>query len=258
MHPLSSDRLSPEALVVPDQPTGPSDFIIMTSNPANQSLEDQFLRWWQDIKAKQEEQAIQMAELHNCTDHLQQENDLLRTRLEGEHIENAGRSSHPAPSVKQNKGKEPIRSEDSDITADDELSSDSSPLPDLPPPKNNVEAELRKRPPRRSRRSISGMPHQVRREFSRERWNSERASKNIPTWLGGAAPSHLFEYPAFEVAPVYMPVPFVVRGLEDMLSSPLGQHILSYEPPTALPYHRLPCMMAPLIHTTTCCTSTKR
>ena len=28
-----------------------------------------------------------------------------------------------------------------------------------------------------------------------------------------------------------MPAPTVVRGPEDMLSSPLGQHILSYEPP---------------------------
>ena len=28
-----------------------------------------------------------------------------------------------------------------------------------------------------------------------------------------------------------MPVPTVVRGPEDMMSSPLGQHILSYEPP---------------------------
>ena len=57
LHLLSSDRLSPEALVVPDQPSGPLDFIIMTSNPTNQSLEDQFLRWRQDMEAKQEEQA---------------------------------------------------------------------------------------------------------------------------------------------------------------------------------------------------------
>ena len=28
-----------------------------------------------------------------------------------------------------------------------------------------------------------------------------------------------------------MPVPTVVQGLEDMLSSLLGQHILSYKPP---------------------------
>ena len=91
-----------------------------------------------------------MAELQSLADHLQQENDCLRTRLEGELIENARGSSNPAPLVKQNKGKEPIRPEDSDVVADDELSSDSSPLPDLPPLKNNVEAESRKRPLRRS------------------------------------------------------------------------------------------------------------
>ena len=115
---------------------------------------------------------------------------------------------------------------------DDELSSDSSPLPDLPLPKNNVEAESRKRPPRRSSRSVRGMPHRVRREFSRERRQSERAPENIPAWLGGTTPSLPFGYPTFGVAPVpYMHVPAVVWGHEDMLSSPLGQHILNYEPP---------------------------
>ena len=95
-----------------------------------------------------------------------------------------------------------------------------------------MEAESRKRPLRRSSRSISGMPRWVRREFSRERRHSKRAPKNMPTWLGGATPSLPFGYPTFEAAPVlYILVPTIVRGLEDMLSSPLGQHILSYEPP---------------------------
>ena len=113
----------------------------MTNNLANQSLEDQFLRWRQDIEAKQEEQARQMAELQSRADHLQQENDHLRTCLESERIRNTRGSSHPAPPIKQNKGKEPMRPEDNDVAADDELSSGRSPLPDLPPPKNNVEAE---------------------------------------------------------------------------------------------------------------------
>ena len=105
-------------------------------------------------------------------------------------------------------------------------------LLNLPPPKNNVEAESRKRPPRHSSRSVSGMPHRVRREFSRERRQSECAPENIPVWLGGAAPSLPFRYLAFRAAPVpYMPTPTTVRGPKDMLSSPLRQHILSYEPP---------------------------
>ena len=60
-----------------------------------------------------------MAELQSRADHLQQESDLLWTRLEGERIENARGSSHPAPSIKQDKGKAPIQSEDSDAAADE-------------------------------------------------------------------------------------------------------------------------------------------
>ena len=105
----------------------------MASNPANQSLEDQFLRWRKDMETKHEEQARHMAELQSRADHLQQENDRLQARLEGNHIENALGSSHLSSPVKQNKGKEPIRPDDSDAAANDELSSGSSPFPDLPP-----------------------------------------------------------------------------------------------------------------------------
>ena len=81
----------------------------------------------------------------------------------------------PAPPVKQNKDKEPILPSDSDAAVDDEFSSGSSPLPNLPPLKNNVEAESRKRPPRRSSRFVSGMSRRVRREISRELRQSEQA-----------------------------------------------------------------------------------
>ena len=90
---------------------------------------------------KQEKQVRQIAELQNRVDHLQQDNDRLRARLEEDRGENAQGSNHPTPSVKQNKGKQLILPGDSDVTTDDELSSDSSPLPDMSPPKNNVEAE---------------------------------------------------------------------------------------------------------------------
>ena len=60
----------------------------------------------------------------------------------------------------------------------------------------------------------------------------EHAPRNIPTWQRGAEPSLLFGYPTFGAAPTpYMLAPTTVRGLEDMLSSPLGLHILSYKPP---------------------------
>ena len=93
------------------------------------------------METKQEEQARQMAELQSRVDHLQQKNDHLRAHLEEDRGENARGTSHPTPPVKQNKGKEPILRADSDGGADDELSSGTSPLPDLPPLKNNVEAE---------------------------------------------------------------------------------------------------------------------
>ena len=79
---LSSDPPHPEASVVPTHSSGSSDLIAMASNPANQSLEDQFLRWHQDMETKQEEQARQMAELQNHNDRLQQDNNHLRARLE--------------------------------------------------------------------------------------------------------------------------------------------------------------------------------
>ena len=119
----------------------------MASNPTNQSPKDQFLRWLQDMETKQEEHARKMAELQNCADHLQQENDRLGARLEEDQGENARGSSHSAPPVKQNRGKEPILPGDSDATTDDELSFGSSPLLDLSPLKNNVEVESRKRSP---------------------------------------------------------------------------------------------------------------
>ena len=81
----------------------------------------------------------------------------MRTCLEGERAENVRGSGHPASPAKQNKGKEPIRSKDNDAEEDDELSSGRSPLSDLLPPKNNVEAESRKRPLQRSSRSVRGI-----------------------------------------------------------------------------------------------------
>ena len=72
------------------------------------------------MEAKQEEQAKQMDELQSRADHLHQENDHLRARLEEDRGENARGSRHPAPPVKQNNGKEPILPGDSDAVADDE------------------------------------------------------------------------------------------------------------------------------------------
>ena len=165
---LSRDSPHPEASVVPAHSSGSSDPIAMASSPANQSLEDQFLHYRQDMEMKKEEQARQMAKLRDYTDCLQQENNRLRALLEEDRGENARGSSHPAPPIKQSKVKEPILPGDSYATTDDKLSSGSSPLPDHSPLKNNVEVDTRKRSPCLSRCSVSGMHRRVRREISRE------------------------------------------------------------------------------------------
>ena len=55
----------------------------------------------------------------------------------------------------------------------------------------------------------------------------------MPTWHRGIAPLLPFMYPTFGATPApYMLTSTTVRGPEDMLSSLLGQHILSYEPPS--------------------------
>ena len=60
----------------------------MSTNPANQPIEDQFLHWYQEMEAKQEEQARQVVELREHENHLQQENERLRARLETNGVEN--------------------------------------------------------------------------------------------------------------------------------------------------------------------------
>ena len=76
------------------------------------------------------------------------------------------------------------------------------------------------------------MLRRVQREFSKERHQTERAPEHIPAWLGGTTPPLPFGYPAFGTTSIqFMPVPTVVRGSQYMISSPLRQHILSYEPP---------------------------
>ena len=51
----------------------------------------------------------------------------------------------------------------------------------------------------------------------------------LPTGVVSSAP---LVYPAFNTGPtLYIPLVAVIRSLDDMLSSPLRQHILNYEPP---------------------------
>ena len=69
----------------------------MSSNPANQPVGDQFLRWCQEMEAKQEEQARHMAKLREHLNHLQQENERLRIRLETNRAENLQEAPQHVP-----------------------------------------------------------------------------------------------------------------------------------------------------------------
>ena len=160
----------------------------MSSNPANQPIEDQFLRWRQEVKVKQEEHARQMDKLREHANRLQQENERLRIRLETNKVGNPQGAAQHVPITQKNKGKEPALPDHSDLPEDDELSSDSSPLPRRSLPQNNAEAESRKRPPRHSSRAISGAHHRMRREASRDRPHSELAPEHISTQFRGMAP----------------------------------------------------------------------
>ena len=199
----------------------------MTSNPANQPVEDQFLRWRQETEAKQEEQARLMSELREHANRLQQENERLRIGLETNRAENLQEAPKHVPPTRTNKGKEPALPDHSDPTPDDELSPGNSPLPRHSPPRSNVEAKSRKRPPRHSSQAISGTRHRMRREASRDRPHSELAPEHMPTRVGCMAPQFLpTQYP-FEAPPTLHTTTW---GPYDMLSSPLGRHILDYEP----------------------------
>ena len=150
--------------------------------------------------------------------------------MEEDSGENARGSIPHAPPVRQNKGNEPILPSDNDPPVDDELSFGSSPLPDPSPPKNNEGAESRKRPSHRSNRYVSGTEYEekpVESDGSRS-----KPPKICPRGTGGIASQHLFMYPNLGAAPAPHMLPSTtVQGPGDMLSSPLGQHILSYEPP---------------------------
>ena len=69
----------------------------MSSNPANQPIKDPFLRWRQEMEAKQEEQARQMAELCEHANRLQQENERLGARLETNGVGTPQGTAQPIP-----------------------------------------------------------------------------------------------------------------------------------------------------------------
>ena len=98
----------------------------MTTISMNQSLENQFLHWCQDMERKQEEQARQMKELQGQAKCLWHENDQLRAQIEKSHkdAQDNGRNMQP---IACNKGKGLLVPDNFDTLENDELSLGSSP-----------------------------------------------------------------------------------------------------------------------------------
>ena len=170
-----------------------------------------------------------MAELHEQANQLREENERLRTQLEAGQAGQSWEPPRPFPPARPNKGKEVAAPNDVDLPADDELSSRSSSLSRRSPTPDATEALSRKRPPRRTSRSISVARCRARREPNRDRRPPTPAHQHVPDRAGGFPPPMPSPYPTYGVVP--MIAPSVVRRLQDILSTPLGQHILDYDPP---------------------------
>ena len=173
-----------------------------------------------------------MAELHEQANRLREENERLQTRLEADWAEQSREPACPFPPSRPSKGKEVVASDDIDLPADDELSSGSSLLPRRSPSPNVAEAQSRKRAPRRSGRSISVARRRVRKEPSKDQRPPTPAHQYVPDRAGGFPPPVPSMYPPFGAALAPQLIfSSTVRGPQDMLSTPLGQHILDYDPP---------------------------
>ena len=115
-----------------------------------------------------------MKELQGHVERLQGENDQLRAQIEKRRnlekdVRDNGRAALP---TSRNKGKEPAVPDDVDTSANNELSSSSSPSLSLSPTKNTREgakAKSRKRPAHHSTFSnvVSGTSRRARRGTSR-------------------------------------------------------------------------------------------
>ena len=197
-----------------------------------------------------------MVEFHQQTNWLWEENERMRTRMEVDRAEQSRKPPRPFPSSRPGKGKEVTALDDIDLSTDDELSSCSSPLPHRLPSPNAAEAQSRKRP---SSRSISVLRHRVQREPNRDQRPPTPAHQYVSNRAGGFPPPVPSVYLPFGAAPApQMIFASAVQGPQDMLSTPLGQHILDYDLPAAFPYHPSPCTTVLPIRTITCYITTRQ
>ena len=143
-------------------------------------------------------------------------------------MQDNGQARHPTA---RDKGKEPIVPDDVDTLADDKLSLGSS--PNLSPAKSS-------RPRSRQRHlhhpafsnADNSTFYWARREMGREQNHLNEVPGNAFALPTGVMSPIQPRNPAFGTRPtLYIPPTTTIRSPDDMLSSPLGQHILEYEPP---------------------------
>ena len=228
---LSNSPSPSVASVIPIPAFDSFDTGAMIRNPVILSPEDQFLHWRQDMEKKQEEQARQMKELQERVEHLQRENNCLRSQVEKmrdldeRDVQDSGQAKHL---VVRDKGKRPIVLDDADILADDELSTRSSLNPSSA--KSNKD---RSRQRHSHRPAFSNSNNgEFRQATGRGQNQPNKASGNAFTLPIGVMPPMQPVYPAFGIGhALYIPPITTIGSPNDMLFSPLGQHILGYKPP---------------------------
>ena len=141
-----------------------------------------------------------------------------------------------AQPIASDKEKEPISPNDVDTPTDDEISSSSSLSLSLSPAKNardNTKTRSRKRPLPRPAFSdvVSEASRRVRREADRRQYRPDQAPGNLTMLPLGTLPPMPPMHPTLNAEPtLYIPPTTLIRRPDDMLSSPLGQHILDYDP----------------------------
>ena len=165
---------------------------------------------------------------------------MKKSRDLGKDVQDSGRAAY---SITCNKGKEPVILNYIATPADDELSSRSSPSLSLSLTKNaweRVKAKLHKRPSHHPAFSdaVSGVSHRARRDTSKRQNQPVSALGNMsvlpegvvpPVLPAGTMPPMPLVHPALGIGQTfYMPPAALIHRPDDMLFSPLGQHILDY------------------------------
>ena len=143
-------------------------------------------------------------------------------------MQDNGQARHPTA---HNKEKESIIPDDVDTLTDDELSSGSSSNFSLIKSSRVRSRQRRLQHPAFSN-ADSGTFRRARKETSRGQNQLNGVPGNTSALPTGVMSPMLPVYPASGTGPMlYMLPATTIRILDNMLSSPLRQHILNYEPP---------------------------